>query len=238
MKRAVATNERDESGQAAKTVADAIYANLRRDLLNGKWPPGSPLRSAALRLAYGVGISPLREALTRLVGDRLVTVEGQRGFRVAPVSLAELQDVMRLRADLEAMALRAAIERGDGAWEEAIRASFEALADAPAGRLPGSRHTRPQPGCWSSRAAHSAPANALSPAQRCGRQRVRPGPASPSPSGWWRRSSSRPAAGPAEAPRRRQCDRRSWHRAGAGRRQAGPAPGAGGAPHKASRSRG
>ena len=116
MKRAVATNERDESGQAAKTVADAIYANLRRDLLNGKWPPGSPLRSAALRLAYGVGISPLREALTRLVGDRLVTVEGQRGFRVAPVSLAELQDVMRLRAYLEAMALRAAIERGDGAW--------------------------------------------------------------------------------------------------------------------------
>lgn len=132
MKRAVATNERDESGQAAKTVADAIYANLRRDLLNGKWPPGSPLRSAALRLAYGVGISPLREALTRLVGDRLVTVEGQRGFRVAPVSLAELQDVMRLRADLEAMALRAAIDRGDVAWEETIRTAFEALADAPA----------------------------------------------------------------------------------------------------------
>lgn len=75
-------------------------------------------------------MSPLREALARLVGDLLVVTEGQRGFWVAPLSLDELDDVSRVRALIETEALSLAIQAGDDAWEEKIRHAFDALTEA------------------------------------------------------------------------------------------------------------
>ena len=63
-----------------RTVAESTYQRLRQDILWGRFAPGSPLRSDELRSRYDVGISPLREALTRLTSERLVTSIGQRGF--------------------------------------------------------------------------------------------------------------------------------------------------------------
>jgi GntR family transcriptional regulator, carbon starvation induced regulator len=69
-----------------RTVAESIYQRLRQDILWGRFAPGSPLRSDELRSRYDVGISPLREALTRLTSERLVTSIGQRGFRIPPLT--------------------------------------------------------------------------------------------------------------------------------------------------------
>jgi hypothetical protein len=68
--------------------------------------PGSPLRSDQLRARYDVGISPLREALTRLVSERLVTSVGQRGFRVAPLTAYDVEDTMMTRIVIEREASR------------------------------------------------------------------------------------------------------------------------------------
>jgi len=110
-----------------RTLAESVYRQLRQDILNGHLKPGGKLRFAALRTSYEASMSTLREALSRLTADRLVIAEGQRGFRVAPISLNEMWDISRLRAEMESLALAEAIDAGDDAWEANILAALHRL---------------------------------------------------------------------------------------------------------------
>lgn len=121
-----------EENQA--TLADKAYRALRREIVAGTLAPGARLRIAKLSAEYGIGASPLREALSKLSSEFLVIVEGQRGFSVAPISAQELKDVSQVRQDLESEALKRAIARGDDAWEAAIVAAFYNLGKAEARR--------------------------------------------------------------------------------------------------------
>ena len=116
-----------EIQQAPKTLAEAVYVRLRADILSGKLKPGSKLRFADLTKNYEAGISTFRESLSRLTADRLVTAEGQRGFRVSPISLSELWDITGLRSEIESAALEESIEAGGDAWEAEIVVSLHRL---------------------------------------------------------------------------------------------------------------
>jgi len=113
--------------EPAKTRAEAAYARLRGEILSGRLAPGSRLRAGVLNETYGLGLTPIREACARLAAEHLVAAEGQRGFAVAPVSVAELGDLIELRRQLETTALTRAIAQGDDAWEEGMVAAFHAL---------------------------------------------------------------------------------------------------------------
>lgn len=123
---------RQDAGGAApataRTLIDDVYRRLRTDVITGRLAPGIRMKVEHLRIEYGVGASTVREALTRLCADGLALTEGQRGFRVAPVSMADLQDITELRRLLEARALREAIANADAAWEAAIVDAFERLS--------------------------------------------------------------------------------------------------------------
>ena len=112
----------------ARSLVEAAYARIRHDVLDGTLAPGSKLRFEMLRERYGVGASTLREALTRLVGEALVTSEEQRGFRVAEVSLDDFADLTRARKLIEVEALRQSIIFGDDAWEGALVGAFHRLS--------------------------------------------------------------------------------------------------------------
>jgi DNA-binding transcriptional regulator YhcF (GntR family) len=75
--------------------------NVGHDVVCGKLAPGERLRVEHLKDQYAVGAGTLREALSLLVADALVTSEGQRGFRVAPISMEDLEDVTNTRVMLE-----------------------------------------------------------------------------------------------------------------------------------------
>ena len=109
------------------TLAEKAYNALRQDILRGAFASGSPLRLADLSARYGMGFSPLREALNRLQAERLVTSESLRGFRVAPLSLAEFEDALATRLMIEGQALRVSIERGGDDWAAGIVSSLYAL---------------------------------------------------------------------------------------------------------------
>lgn len=113
------------------TLGIEIYSRLRRDLIAGHLKPGERLRFRQMSAAYGVGIAPLREALSRLVSDHLVSFEGHRGYTVAPLSLSDLHDLCALRTDLSCNALRRAIAHGDEDWEAEILAALHRLERAP-----------------------------------------------------------------------------------------------------------
>jgi DNA-binding GntR family transcriptional regulator len=113
-----------------RTLVERAYLNLRNDIVCGKLSPGERLRVEHLKDQYEVGAGTLREALSLLVADALVTSEGQRGFRVAPISLADLEDVTNTRVMLETEALRQSIRNGDSRWEAAVASTYDMLTDA------------------------------------------------------------------------------------------------------------
>lgn len=113
-----------------KTLTDRAYRLLREDIVRGVFPPGEKLRIESLKQTYQVGATPLREALYRLSADGFVNVQGQRGFRVADMSLEELEDITNLRVVLENMALTQSIENSDDEWESRVVAAFHHLTKA------------------------------------------------------------------------------------------------------------
>ena len=112
------------------TLADQAERRLREEITTNVLPPSSRLRLEELRERYEVGASPLREALSRLVGEGLVEVEGNKGFRVASLSFADLDDIAWMRATIEGQAVREAIARGDAAWEAGIVGALHRLVRA------------------------------------------------------------------------------------------------------------
>ena len=113
-----------------KTLVESTYQRLRSDIIAGKLAPGVKLRIEELRADYRIGGSPLREALNRLAGEGFVTVEQQRGFRVAPVSEDDLKDLSRMRVMLECEALRESIGNGGDEWEAELVAAHHRLQKA------------------------------------------------------------------------------------------------------------
>ena len=102
----------DQPLSASRTLIERAYEQLRDDIVDGHLPPDEKLRVEHLKARYGVSAGTLREAITRLVSDALVITEGQRGFRVAPIAVADLQDLTNLRVHIEIDALRQSMRQG------------------------------------------------------------------------------------------------------------------------------
>jgi DNA-binding GntR family transcriptional regulator len=123
--------------ERATTLSEQVAAAVRADILSGRLRPGERLRLAVLTERHGVSLSVVREALTRLAGpghgagERLVHAEPQLGFSVAALSVDEIEDLTAVRCDIEGLALRRAVERGDIAWEARVVAAHHILTNTP-----------------------------------------------------------------------------------------------------------
>jgi DNA-binding GntR family transcriptional regulator len=122
----------DGRGGALSDLGAETLVRLRRDILSARLAPGARLPLKFLTDSYGVGVTPLREALTLLCGAGLVVQETQRGFRVAPASRADLVDVAQCRRRLETMALALSIRRGDTLWRRQVGRMRRAFAEVAA----------------------------------------------------------------------------------------------------------
>jgi GntR family transcriptional regulator, carbon starvation induced regulator len=120
-----------QEGESARTLATHALHALRKNILDGALAPGSRLRMEELRLRFGMGASPLREALSQLAAEGLVHRLDQRGFRVATADPSELSDLIASRCLIEGAALRASIVAGDEAWEERIVIAHRRLSRVP-----------------------------------------------------------------------------------------------------------
>jgi GntR family transcriptional regulator, carbon starvation induced regulator len=114
-----------------KSLTAAVFDAIRADILSGHLRPNSKLPIGALSKRFGVSLSAVREALSRLVSEELVKLEEQRGFRVAPVSIENLLDITKVRIQIEILAIREALEKGDTAWEANILGAAHRLSRTP-----------------------------------------------------------------------------------------------------------
>lgn len=102
------------------TLTSQVHRRLRADLLSGVLAPGAKLKVQALAASYGAGASPVREALSSLAAEGLVERLDQRGFRAAPATVADFDELVLARCLLEEVVLRESLRVGDTAWEESL----------------------------------------------------------------------------------------------------------------------
>jgi GntR family carbon starvation induced transcriptional regulator len=112
------------------SATQRTYHLLRRMIVTGQLQPGEKLKIDALRGRLDTGASPIREALSLLTSDNLVERIDQRGFRATAISHANFEEILRLRCDLEAMALRLSIANRTDAWEEKLVLSHHRMSRA------------------------------------------------------------------------------------------------------------
>ncbi len=113
------------------SLTHAAYERLRDEVLSGAIRPGQKIKIQELVEQLGINQGAVREALSRLASGGLVTAEPQKGFRVRPISRAELLDLTHVRIGIEDQCLKRAIERGDLRWESALLATFHELSKTP-----------------------------------------------------------------------------------------------------------
>lgn len=118
------TDAPDDQGRSMTMRA---FGRIKADIMSGMLRPNQRLRLEEVRARYNIGLTPLREALTRLSALHLVVIEDQRGFRVAEATVEDMRDVNKARQELEVFLLGEAIEQGGSEWEEAIVAAFHVL---------------------------------------------------------------------------------------------------------------
>lgn len=114
----------------AETDSEAAAVCLTRDILSGALPPSLKLKVRDLSSRYDIGHTPLREALSALAARGMVEQQGQRGFRVPPVTRDHLLDITHTRQVVEVEAFRLAIAHGGEAWADEVSASLEVLRRA------------------------------------------------------------------------------------------------------------
>lgn len=99
------------AGGDLTSSVELVYQRTRHAILTGDYAPGSPLRLQELAAQNGVSMIPVREALRLLEAEGFIDTIPNRGARVAPLSVADLRDVYRIRTVLEIEALRQSFPR-------------------------------------------------------------------------------------------------------------------------------
>lgn len=94
-----------------KSLVTFITEDLEEKILNGTLKPGQRLIEAELCRTYGVSQTPLREALRVLESYGYVTHEPRKGAFVTKISIDEIEEIFRIRANLESLATYLAVKR-------------------------------------------------------------------------------------------------------------------------------
>jgi GntR family carbon starvation induced transcriptional regulator len=112
----------------AKSQTRQVFERLRSDIITGKLLPDVKLNIAALAESLAVSAGAVREGLAMLEAESLVVSEPARGYRVSPVSVVELQDLVNARIEVEKLCIAEAIRHGGLQWEGAVVASYHRLS--------------------------------------------------------------------------------------------------------------
>ncbi len=110
-----------------RTISEQAYQLMRERILTGALAAGSPVRQDAVAEELGVSKIPLREALSRLEQDGLLSSSPNRGYVVRALTAEEADEVFQLRLKLEPDATAQACLKADAAAQAAARKTFEVM---------------------------------------------------------------------------------------------------------------
>ncbi len=118
------------TAQLPRSLAELAWLALREEILTGQLPPGAPLRLRELAGRLGMSVIPVRDALHRLHQEGLVAREPQKGAVVAPISVADMEDLYRVRIELEGLAIQLACQHFTRDHHRRLSALLDAFVEA------------------------------------------------------------------------------------------------------------
>jgi len=105
----------------ARTLADNVFDQLRSAIVSGEFAPGSKINEPQLAERYGISRGPLREAIRRLEGCKLVEIKPNVGAKVVSLNGLQAIEIYEIRESLEGLACRLAAARATAADCESLR---------------------------------------------------------------------------------------------------------------------
>jgi DNA-binding GntR family transcriptional regulator len=114
-------------------LADKAYEQLHKEIITCVLAPGQQIAQAQMAEKFGLGLTPVREALTRLAHEKLVQAVPRFGYVVSPIILSDVASMYELRIILETASVRMAISKAtDQQLEEIVHsANFTYVYNAP-----------------------------------------------------------------------------------------------------------
>jgi DNA-binding GntR family transcriptional regulator len=100
----------DEATISRSVLSDQVKDRLLQAILDGRYPPGARIVETRVAREFGTSQAPVREALRDLEALGVVEVTAFHGARVRRPSRRELLEAYAVRAELEALAARLALE--------------------------------------------------------------------------------------------------------------------------------
>ena len=84
-----------------QTLNDRAYGEIRKGLISSRFQPGQVLVIRNLAETYGISTTPVREALQRLVAERLLVLLPNRSIAVPSLSAKKFAELARIRCAIE-----------------------------------------------------------------------------------------------------------------------------------------
>ncbi len=104
------------------TLGEAAYRRLRNDIIACRLAPGERLTERRLAEALGFGLSPVRDALTRLDQEGLVLTVPRKGYKVTPLTMGSVESLFEVWTLIGPEIFRQGVANiSDGGLEEVLR---------------------------------------------------------------------------------------------------------------------
>jgi DNA-binding GntR family transcriptional regulator len=113
--------------RSGTTLGDRVHGKLRERLMAGEYAPGEKLSLRSVAEELGVSMTPVREAVSRLVADQALEVAPNKAVRVPLMNVRRFRELMALRIDIEGLAAARAAQARDEDDIMAIAASDNAF---------------------------------------------------------------------------------------------------------------
>ncbi len=114
------------------SLYETVYSRIALALIEGQLQPDDKVRIRALADQLGVSVTPVRDALLRLVQERALEMRGLKDIRVPRMHVEQLQEVRLIRLRLEGLAAQLAASRIDCAGEALLSRILEVNEEARA----------------------------------------------------------------------------------------------------------
>jgi DNA-binding GntR family transcriptional regulator len=111
-------------------MTSQLILRFRDRILAGTYAPGTALRQDILAAEFGTSKIPVREALVQLQSEGLVDIFPNRGFQVRPLATTELDEIFRLRLQIEPIAVARGVRLATASDHVAARNALERLNEA------------------------------------------------------------------------------------------------------------
>ena len=97
--------------ESPETLTNQAYRELEEEIITLRIPPGAVVSEALLSERFGVGRTPVREALQRLAREGLVVIMPRRGVVVSEIDVSAQLRLLEVRRELERLMARGAAQR-------------------------------------------------------------------------------------------------------------------------------